>query len=283
MLARPVFAEKIVLKSGNILEASIIEKGELFFKVDFNGVPVTYYFDEIDSINGQKCDVFSAAYQPAQQGPAQAIEAKLLLARQDKPPVVMPPGRVSALDLVRKVQGQVNGEPFIVDKVYLENNVLEFLPAKGASSELSVVIFLSEPRGATWENAGVHMTPETREGPRVWKKLNVDGSKVLDKRSYTSDYYLDLSFGKVHEGKIPGIINLQLKDEQGSRMAGTFEAVLGKSPGLNGFAMRKKVGAMKGFMNWNMGRLASLGGFGIPLLILGGIAFIFILRRFRRY
>jgi len=47
-------AETITLKSGEILEAEVIEKTNNSIKIDFYGVPLTYYFEDIESIDGQK-------------------------------------------------------------------------------------------------------------------------------------------------------------------------------------------------------------------------------------
>lgn len=47
------FAESIVFKSGKTMEAQIIEKGDEYIKVDFLGLPITYYFENIESIDGK--------------------------------------------------------------------------------------------------------------------------------------------------------------------------------------------------------------------------------------
>ena len=46
-----IFAETIVLKSGRAIEGKIIEKTDEYIKVDYYGVPLTYYFDEIERID----------------------------------------------------------------------------------------------------------------------------------------------------------------------------------------------------------------------------------------
>ncbi|TRZ49445.1 hypothetical protein D4Q80_02050, partial [bacterium] len=47
----PVFAiaEVIVLKSGKTVEGKIIEQTDKYVKIDFNGVPLTYFFEDIVS------------------------------------------------------------------------------------------------------------------------------------------------------------------------------------------------------------------------------------------
>lgn len=47
-----IFAETIVLKSGKIVGGKIIEKTDKYIKIDRYGVPITYFFDEIDTIDG---------------------------------------------------------------------------------------------------------------------------------------------------------------------------------------------------------------------------------------
>jgi hypothetical protein len=46
------YAETIILKSGKTIEGKLIEKTDKYIKIDFYGVPLTYYIDEIKSIDG---------------------------------------------------------------------------------------------------------------------------------------------------------------------------------------------------------------------------------------
>ncbi len=54
-LAAPALlpADTIVLKSGKTIEAQIIEKNNKYIKVDLEGIPITYYREDIKSINGK--------------------------------------------------------------------------------------------------------------------------------------------------------------------------------------------------------------------------------------
>ena len=49
-----IFAETIILKSGQKIEGKIIEKTNDYIKIDFYGVSLTYFLDEIESIDGIK-------------------------------------------------------------------------------------------------------------------------------------------------------------------------------------------------------------------------------------
>ncbi|MDD4183552.1 MAG: DUF6263 family protein [Candidatus Omnitrophica bacterium] len=48
------FAETVVLKSGKTIEGKIIEKTDKSIKVDIEGISLTYYLDNIESIDGKK-------------------------------------------------------------------------------------------------------------------------------------------------------------------------------------------------------------------------------------
>ena len=48
-----IFAETIILKSGEKREGKIIERTDKYIKIDFYGVPVLYYFEDIERIEGE--------------------------------------------------------------------------------------------------------------------------------------------------------------------------------------------------------------------------------------
>ena len=47
------YAATVVLKSGETIKGKILQRSDTYIKVDFYGVPLTYYFDEILSIDTQ--------------------------------------------------------------------------------------------------------------------------------------------------------------------------------------------------------------------------------------
>jgi len=53
-LQNNTFAETIVLKSGKTIEGKIIERTDEDITIDFYGVPVPYFLDQIESVDGQK-------------------------------------------------------------------------------------------------------------------------------------------------------------------------------------------------------------------------------------
>lgn len=58
-----VFAETIVLKTGKQVAGKLVEKTDQYIKLACEGVPVTFFLDEVDTINGEK--VFLPVKQPA--------------------------------------------------------------------------------------------------------------------------------------------------------------------------------------------------------------------------
>ena len=52
-----IFAETIILKSGKKVEGKIIKKTDKYIQIDFPGVPLTYFLDEIESIDGKRIPV----------------------------------------------------------------------------------------------------------------------------------------------------------------------------------------------------------------------------------
>ncbi len=58
-IAPNLFADTITLKSGKQIDAKILERTNERVKVEIAGVPITYFLDEIDSINGEKVSLSS--------------------------------------------------------------------------------------------------------------------------------------------------------------------------------------------------------------------------------
>ncbi len=58
-LCFPVYlsAETILLKSGKIVEGKVLEKTDKYVKLDFQGVALTYYSDQIERIDSKPADV----------------------------------------------------------------------------------------------------------------------------------------------------------------------------------------------------------------------------------
>lgn len=66
----PAFAETVVLKSGKTVEGKILEKTDAHIKIEISGIGITYYRDEIESIDGQKTPVSSETIAPSSKNAA---------------------------------------------------------------------------------------------------------------------------------------------------------------------------------------------------------------------
>jgi hypothetical protein len=81
LLAATAFAETITLKSGKTIEGKILERSDTYIKVSFGDVPLTYFLDEVDSIDGVKLEpVKKEPVQPA-AAPAAALNKDALIAK----------------------------------------------------------------------------------------------------------------------------------------------------------------------------------------------------------
>lgn len=49
-----IFAETIILKTGERIEGKIIEETDKYIKIDFYGMALPYYFEDIESIDGKR-------------------------------------------------------------------------------------------------------------------------------------------------------------------------------------------------------------------------------------
>jgi hypothetical protein len=64
------FAETIVLKSGDKVEAKIIEKTSDYVIVEISGIPLTYFLEDIDSIDGKRMPLAQVKEDAISSGPA---------------------------------------------------------------------------------------------------------------------------------------------------------------------------------------------------------------------
>lgn len=62
-------AETVTLKSGKTVEGRIIDKTDKYLKMDFQGVLLTFFLDEIQAINGEKVSLLSTSDNEQKQSP----------------------------------------------------------------------------------------------------------------------------------------------------------------------------------------------------------------------
>ncbi len=76
-------AETIVLKSGDRIEANIIEKTDKFITIDYKGISISYYIFEVKSINGEDVSMPAASVILGEQGKPKAETAPSALGSVD--------------------------------------------------------------------------------------------------------------------------------------------------------------------------------------------------------
>lgn len=81
---QPASAETVVLKSGKSIEAKITDRTKQYIKVDIEGVPITYYFADIESINGKRITSQALTEEISQ-------EDKIAPQTQEKSPLLISP------------------------------------------------------------------------------------------------------------------------------------------------------------------------------------------------
>ncbi len=67
VLSSPAFCDTLILKSGKQVDGSITQRTDDAVKLDIEGVEITYYISDIDSINGEKIIVESVTVEPAEK------------------------------------------------------------------------------------------------------------------------------------------------------------------------------------------------------------------------
>lgn len=129
------------------------------------------------------------------------------------------------------VTGRVHGQSFKLEKVTLNHGWLNFAQGKEffADREVDIVLFESDTsklsgRTFTMPKEGFGITPQ------IWLKWKEPGRSVPKQRNFSQHYAMQLEFGQLSGGKLPGKIYLCLPDKEKSFIAGSFEAQVKGSP-----------------------------------------------------
>jgi hypothetical protein len=72
------FAETVVLKSGQTIECEIVKKTDKYIEVDFQGVTLTYFLDEVERIEGGKKAVPAPSEDTLGKHKSDAVEKNIL-------------------------------------------------------------------------------------------------------------------------------------------------------------------------------------------------------------
>lgn len=122
------------------------------------------------------------------------------------------------------VTGRIQGQPFKMENVTLENGWLKFAQGKDffANLEMDVVLFEDD---STKLSGRTFIVPKDGFGlnPHIWMKWKEEGGNLPKQRNFMDGYALRLEFGRLSRGKLPGKIYLCVPDKEKSFVAGTFE------------------------------------------------------------
>jgi hypothetical protein len=118
-------------------------------------------------------------------------------------------------------QGQIHGNPFVVDGGSFRHGVLTLSQVKAPAAQISIQ--LPTPK---WEvPSGKNMKYVNPTGPEA-PKIEVQRSEVTGSpgaQTITEGYTLFLEFGQSQGRKLPGKLRLALPEQAKSQVAGTFE------------------------------------------------------------
>jgi hypothetical protein len=124
--------------------------------------------------------------------------------------------------------GRVLDRDFICQKALLLGGVLILRQNREDLPEMRVVVYLPPKQTEEWQRQSVTVTTNDTVWPRV-ELRRVEGRRTIAK-VFTNSYALQLEFGELGDGKMPGKIYLCLPDDAKSRVAGTFSAEIRPGP-----------------------------------------------------
>lgn len=142
--------------------------------------------------------------------------------RKIKP--INPVGEDSPAAAVGTCSGQIKGRIFSVDQSYLQDDALHLVQGNGieADQEVIVFLFLDDKDIA---NRHIHVSGNDRafKNPHIHLKWKTGENKQQSSVAMKG-YDLDLEFGQVRGGSVPGKISLYIPGKPETRLKGTFTA-----------------------------------------------------------
>lgn len=139
------------------------------------------------------------------------------------------------------VAGRIKGRSFDSEKASLENGWLKFRQGADfiADLELDVVLFVSDSAALSGKTFTV---PKQEFGgnPHIWMKWKPAGRDMPEQASWMKDYAMQLEFGPIADGKLPGKIYLCLPDAEKSFIRGTFAVSVKREAGAPAFTPNRR-------------------------------------------
>ena len=164
-------AEILILKNGKTIEGKILEKTDKYIKVDILDMPITYYLDDVETIDGQKI-----IQEPVEQNvTAQqnvTVEQKVVPIKEEVPPLPAAVEKKLSLGELKEAQECLQkATSFFKEKKYKES-ALEFEKALKINPKLAEgyyglgYVYTSTknyPEAITYFNKALEVSPNYAE------------------------------------------------------------------------------------------------------------------------
>lgn len=160
------------------------------------------------------------------------VETPAPVAAELSAPIVIP---AWTLDLEKaevpksRANGNLGGPNFVVNQARLHKNgilnILSLRPGTNALADRELLVYIRLKPGESIEGKTIQITRDLPAGvPQVAKKWRPDPRYAPQQKFFSSGYLMKLEFGKMKEAGLPGKIFLALPDQDGTVVAGHFEA-----------------------------------------------------------
>lgn len=116
--------------------------------------------------------------------------------------------------------GRTHGQPFELRRAEIQNDILTLHGDDGRT--FFVFLFLGE--GETAAGNRYRFAPAEIGDPHVHMHYRSEDGIEID--TFMEQYSMELEFGLLVDGRLPGRIDLRLPDDAGSFVAGRFEALV---------------------------------------------------------
>ena len=138
---------------------------------------------------------------------------------------VNPAGKTSPAASRGNCSGKIRGRDFSVDQAFIQGDVLHLGQGNGvfADQEVVVFMFLGDKDIA---NRRIHVSEDDKafNNPHIHLKWKNGDNGQPQSTVAIKGYDLDLDFGQVSDGVVPGKIDLYIPGQPETRLAGAFTA-----------------------------------------------------------
>lgn len=141
-----------------------------------------------------------------------------------------PPQPVELPKVSGPVAGTINGEPFKMEKAYIQNKILHLRQGRDFFADKEIIIFMFLKDGEKLDGKKFNISPKTGfSAPHIHMKYKVPGGRKLGKtETFMDKYTMTLEFGKEKNGVITGKISAVLPAKKKSQFSGNFAATMKK-------------------------------------------------------